>query len=180
MKGLIFNEFLEMVEKKFGYQMVDQIIKDSNLPNDGAYTAVGTYAHSEMVTLVSNLSKYTKTHVPDLLVIFGKYIFKTFTKSYSELVNSYTNAFDFLSHVEEVIHVEVLKLYPEAQLPSIFTNVQSPTEMILIYRSERAMSDLAKGLIHGCLEFYKEKAEIEEIVLKDDKTEVKFTLTMRK
>jgi len=179
MKGLIFNEFLEMVEKKFGYEMVDSIISSSNLPNDGAYTSVGTYPHSEMVSLVSNLSKYTEIGVPDLLETFGKYIFKVFTKNYAHYVNIYSNSFEFLSHVEDTIHVEVLKLYPEAQLPSIITQIRKNNDMSLIYKSSRGMSDLAKGLIYGCLDHFNEKGEIKEIHLKNDKTEVEFILTMK-
>jgi hypothetical protein len=49
MKGMVFTEFLEMVEAKFSADMVDDIISDSDLPNGGAYTSVGTYDHSELV-----------------------------------------------------------------------------------------------------------------------------------
>lgn len=179
MKGLIFNEFLGMVDEKFGYQMVDKIITDSDLPNEGAYTSVGTYPHSEMVSLLANLSKRTNIMVPELLETFGKYIFIVFTRSYSKFVNSYTNSFELLSHVEDTIHEEVLKLYPEAQLPSIITTVRFENEMILIYKSSRAMSDLAKGLIYGCLNYFNEDAEIKELLIKKDKTEVEFILTMK-
>jgi hypothetical protein len=179
MKGLIFNELLEMVDEKFGYEMVDKIITDSDLPNDGAYTSVGTYPHSEMVSLVANLSKQTNIMVPELLETFGKYVFKVFTKSYSKFVNSYTNSFELLSHVEDTIHEEVLKLYPEAQLPSIVTEVRTDNEMSLIYKSSRAMSDLAKGLIYGFLNHFNEDGEIKELPIKKDKTEVEFILTMK-
>jgi hypothetical protein len=179
MKGLIFNEFLEMVEEKFGYEMVDKIISGSNLPNDGAYTSVGTYPHSEMVSLVTNLSKHTKITVPALLENFGQYIFNVFKKNYSRYVECYSNTFELLSNVEDTIHVEVLKLYPEAKLPSIITNVQTDNKMRLLYKSSRGMSDLAKGLIYGCLNHFNEKGEIEEVQIKNDKTEVEFILTMK-
>lgn len=35
MKGMIFTEFLEMVEAKFSADMVDDIIADSDLPHGG-------------------------------------------------------------------------------------------------------------------------------------------------
>ena len=41
MKGIIFTEFIEMVEDKFGFEVADNIITNSNLPSGGAYTAVG-------------------------------------------------------------------------------------------------------------------------------------------
>ncbi len=56
MKGIVFTEFIEMVESKFGFDMMDDIIESANLPSGGIYTAVGTYDHTEMVQLVIEIS----------------------------------------------------------------------------------------------------------------------------
>lgn len=50
MKGMIFTEFLEMVEEKFSMEMVDQILSESDLPSGGIYTSVGNYPHTEIVS----------------------------------------------------------------------------------------------------------------------------------
>ncbi|MFA9388905.1 MAG: heme NO-binding domain-containing protein [Prolixibacteraceae bacterium] len=178
MKGIIFKEFLIMVEDKFGYEMVDNIITDSKLPNDGAYTSVGTYPHTEIVALVSNLSKYSKISVPQLLGIYGEHAFGIFAIAYANMINQYHTAFEFLSHVEDTIHVEVLKLYPEAELPSLKTIEKNSNKMIMHYQSTRAMSDFAIGLMNGCLNHFKESATITKLPLKEDQTEVQFTLTI--
>jgi|TARA_B110000908_G_scaffold27527_1_gene32300 hypothetical protein len=49
MKGIIFTEFLDLVEEKFGLGMVDKIIYQSNLASEGIYTSIGTYNFSEML-----------------------------------------------------------------------------------------------------------------------------------
>jgi hypothetical protein len=68
MKGMVFTEFLEMVEDKFGFDTADDIIETSKdkLSTEGIYTAVGTYPHTEIITLVTNLSTVTKISVPKL------------------------------------------------------------------------------------------------------------------
>ena len=43
MKGVVFTEFLEMVEQKFGMEMVNALIENNELSTDGVYSAVGTY-----------------------------------------------------------------------------------------------------------------------------------------
>ena len=53
MKGMVFTEFLEMVESTFSADMVDDIIDDSAPPSGGAYTSVGTYDHQELVGMVT-------------------------------------------------------------------------------------------------------------------------------
>lgn len=52
MKGIVFSEFMDLVEESFGLEMIDELIEQSDLPSGGSYTAVGTYPHGEMLTLV--------------------------------------------------------------------------------------------------------------------------------
>lgn len=40
MLGLVFTEFMELVEQEFSLDMVDDLIEDNQLSSDGAYTAV--------------------------------------------------------------------------------------------------------------------------------------------
>lgn len=176
MKGLVFCEFLEMVENQFGYETVDQIIENTNLPSNGIYTSVGTYSHEEMFALVSQLSAKTQLPVSKLFYAYGVYVFGIFGKKYKDLIKDQHNAFDFLCSVEDTIHVQVLKLYPEAELPKIEVRGRSKDCLELIYTSQRKMSDFAEGLIQGCLDFFNEKASINTQLLAEDRSEVLFTI----
>jgi PleD family two-component response regulator len=40
MKGIVFTEFLEMVENRFSEHTVDQLIEQVDLPSKGIYTSV--------------------------------------------------------------------------------------------------------------------------------------------
>lgn len=154
MKGIVFTEFLEMVESKFGYVMVDKIINDADLPSKGSYTSVGTYPHQEMVSLVVQLHLKTQIEVESLLKIFGSHLFDVFKKSYASFFNEHTSAFDFLESIENHIHVEVKKLYPDAELPRFETQRISADTMKMIYFSDRKMAALAEGLIASTLDHY--------------------------
>ena len=160
MKGVVFTEFLEMVEDSFSPDMVDRIIDEAELPSRGVYTAVGTYDHAEIIALVVELSKAADMSVPRLLHGFGKHLFKRFVAGYPHFFEGQTDAFTFLSQVENYIHVEVKKLYPDAELPSVLASSDAPGRMTIIYRSDRAMADLAHGLIEGCIDHFGEAVEI--------------------
>ena len=67
MKGIVFTEFLELVEDTFGLETVEEIIEKSNLPSKGAYTSIGTYAFSEMLSLLKHLSEKTNMAIDELL-----------------------------------------------------------------------------------------------------------------
>ena len=92
------------------------------------------------------------------------------------MIDNYDDTFSLLSHVENVIHVDVLKLYPEAELPTLKIKKHTNNEMQLVYTSQRKMAVFAKGIIEGCIEHFKEPCSVETQNLKDDETEVLFTI----
>ena len=177
MKGIVFTEFITMVESEFGDEMVDTIIMDSDLPSKGVYTSVGTYDHQELFSLVSSLSKHSNIGVPELVKAYGVYVFKVFSHNYKYMFEGAHDVFSFLENIETGIHVDVLKLYPEAELPQIHVTRTDDKTLILIYNSVRKLADFAEGLIIGCLEHYKEEAIIERENLSDDNSKVKFTIS---
>lgn len=175
MKGIVFTEFLEMVEQEFGYRMVDKIIQKSNLPSGGVYTSIGTYDHAEIVQLLMNLSEEAEMEASILLKEFGKYLFDTFLSSYPVFFHGLDNSFDFLASIDGHIHVEVKKLYPDATLPR-FSSEVIDGKMIMIYKSDRKMSDLAVGLIEKTIQHFKENKVIEKKNIQEDGSEVKITI----
>ncbi len=154
MKGVVFTEFLGMVEQTFSADMVDDIIDDAQLPSGGAYTAVGTYPHDEMVAMVVALSRRVNLPVPDLVRAFGKHLFGRFVQAYPSFFDGVTDTFQFLSGIEDIIHAEVLKLYPDAELPRFDVEEQDEQNLTLLYHSPRHFEDLAEGLILGSIEYF--------------------------
>ena len=178
MKGIVFTEFLEMVEDLFSPEIADRIIETSDLQSGGVYTAVGTYDHNELVQLVTQLSTATGIAVPHLLHTFGKHLFGRFVVSYPQFFGGVGSAFAFLEHVEGYMHVEVRKLYPNADLPRFEYDTSEPRRLMMIYRSTRPFADLAEGLISGCIEHFGEQIDIQREDLSDGQgTCARFSLT---
>lgn len=160
MKGVVFTEFMDMVEEVFSDEILDEIIDAANLPNDGAYTTVGTYDHEEIVRLVVALSERTQVAVPELLEAFGNHLLGQFVKGYPQFFSEAKDAFDFLSNIDGYIHVEVLKLYPDAELPKFFHERLSDSHLCMYYLSSRHFEDLAVGLIKGTLAHYQVEGSV--------------------
>ena len=151
MKGIVFTEFLDMVETTFSPDMVDSIVQAAALPNGGAYTAVGTYPHAEMGRLVGALSARCGTPPGELLRRYGQHLFSRFHQDYAHFFQDAKDSFGFLARVQGVIHVEVRKLYPDAELPEFETASASDHHLRMTYRSPRCLGDFAEGLIQGCI-----------------------------
>lgn len=177
MKGIVFTEFIEMVEEKFGWETAEEIIESANLDSNGAYTAVGTYSHTEMIQLVVGLSSETGLPVPDLIQAYGDHLFQAFVRGYPQMFEASDSAFHFLQQIQDHIHVEVQKLYVDAELPHFAYDSVTDEQLVMTYRSERPFADLAHGLIGAAIRHYKEDITVERENLNDNGTSARFTLT---
>lgn len=178
MKGIVFTGFLELVEEKFGFEMVDTIITKSELPSNGAYTAVGTYSFGEMLSLLTNLSNETDISIDDLLLVYGEHFFSVVEDSYPEFLSQYKNPIDMLSSIEDHIHVEVRKIYPDAELPTFAIVEKTEDSLVMIYKSSRAMHAFGRGLMNKTFEHFNTKASILVEKIKPNGTEVKFSINV--
>ncbi|MCL3781065.1 hypothetical protein EMN47_11815 [Prolixibacteraceae bacterium JC049] len=176
MKGIIFTSFIEMVEEKFGLELSDSIIEESSLASKGVFSSVGTYPFSDMVALVVKLHEKTAIPIADLLKTFGHYLFNVLAERYPQIVENLNCSFSFLAAIDNHIHVEVHKLYPNAELPSFVVEKNEDNQLILLYRSPRKLADLAEGLMEASFNHFQEKIDIEKEVVEEDGSEVRFIL----
>jgi len=174
MKGIVFTEFLELVEEKFGLEMVDKIITQSELASEGAYTAIGTYSFSEMLQLLTNLSDNTGISTDDLLLVYAEHFFSVIKESYPDLLEVYKDPIEMLSSIENHIHIEVQKIYPDAELPTFIVEEKTKNSIIMVYKSSRAMHHFGLGLMNKTFEHFNSTASIVLEKIKEDGTEVRF------
>lgn len=161
MKGIVFSEFNEMVEAQFSPELADRIIGEADLESGGAYTAVGTYPHEELVALVGRLSAHTGIAASALVKAFGQHLAGRFTQLYPGFFEGTRGTFDFLSSIEGHVHVEVRKLYPDAELPTFESTPHDDRHMTMRYQSRRPFADLAEGLILGCAAHFGERIAVQ-------------------
>lgn len=179
MKGIVFTELLEMVESTFGEAVASNVIDSLDLPSGGAYTAVGTYDFAELQAIVASLSLSTQLPAAALLHAYGKHLFGRFAKLYPSFFERATNSFDFLKRVDGVIHIEVRKLYPDAELPRFDHREEGDRVLEMTYRSSRQLADFAAGLIDGCIAYFDDSVTVDRVDLPSQSgaTAVRFTLT---
>lgn len=160
MKGIVFTELIEMVEAKWGLEVADTILDPTDLESQGVFTAVGTYADRDMQILVQRLGVATGLDGSTLLLEFGKYLFGTFARGYADMLERFDSTFGLLSHLDDFIHPEVQKLYPDASLPGFEVVSRDEKNIVLDYRSKRRMPEFAEGLIMAAAVHFKEKVEV--------------------
>ncbi len=156
MKGVIFTELLAMAEASLAPEIIEEVIEAAQLPSGGAYTSVGTYDFSEMQALVTAFAERLHTTPEELTQAFGKHLFAAFQGSHANFLTNIDGTYDLLRRIEDEIHVEVRKLYPQAELPTFSCSEPILGDMILEYRSSRGLSHLAAGLIDASIDHFHE------------------------
>ena len=81
-----------------------------------------------------------------------------------------------LSSIENHIHIEVLKIYPDAELPTFIVVEKKATSLVMIYKSSRAMHHFGLGLMNKTFDYFDSNATILLEKIKEDGTEVKFII----
>lgn len=160
MLGLVFTEFVELVEDKFSPETADAVLTEVAPPHGGAYTAVGNYPHEEMVAMVGALSRHTGVPAGDLVKTFGGHLLHKFAAAHGDMFARQANLFDFVASIHGEIHVEVHKLYDQATLPRFAVLHRDAQTLHLLYQSPRRMEQLAQGLLEQAAVHYNEPCDI--------------------
>jgi hypothetical protein len=148
MKGLVFTTFYDFCAQNLGEDALDDVITASGVPNDGAYTSVGTYPFEEMVALITALCQITGLGMPHVLRDFGEFCFSKWV-AYSPGFFDGKSLFDVLASIDYFHENEVRKLYPDAELPSFKVLSRTEDLLSLRYESCKPLADLAAGVIAG-------------------------------
>jgi hypothetical protein len=180
MKGIVFTEFLELVENEFGYEVLDRITSLPSLSSSGSYTAVGNYPHGDMLAMLDELHAAVGIPHKELIFTFGRSLLRTFSQGHAQFFANIPNSLEFLNGIESVIHTEVRKLYTDAVLPRFDCERPDDKRLIMHYSSGRPFADLADGLIHESVAYFGDDVEVvrEDGPTKDGHS-AKFILTMK-
>ncbi len=122
-------------------------------------------ATEEMQLLCAALAAHTGEPVAELVREFGLHLSDSFVRDHPAFYARANNFFDFLESIEAHIHVEVLKLYPDAELPSFTVQERTTTRLVMDYRSPRRMSDMAAGLILGSARKFEVQARVDTVAV---------------
>lgn len=154
MKGIVFTELLEMAETQYGAEFVNKVISKVDSKSNGVYTSVGNYDHSELVAIIGAMSEETNLPMKELMFQYGKFLFRKFVEYYPVFFEEVDHPFDLLESVDSHIHREVLKLYPNAELPTFSCVKIDSFNFEMIYKSSRKMEDFAYGLIDESIRYF--------------------------
>lgn len=160
MKGVVFNVVEAVVTELYGADTWDDLLDAAGV--EGAYTALGNYDDQEMLRIVDAAAGATGLAVDDLWRTVGRLALPKLAARLPDVVARTGDARSFLMGVNDIIHPEVRALYPEA-VPPVFEFEETPSDLVVRYRSARRLDALAEGLMIGCGDLFDERVVVQRI-----------------
>ncbi|WP_019024398.1 MULTISPECIES: heme NO-binding domain-containing protein [unclassified Thioalkalivibrio] len=159
MKGIVFNVLEEIVTEHYGEEGWEDLLDRAQV--SGAYTSLGNYEDDEMMRLVGAACEVTGLNTADCLQWIGREMLPRFEQAYPGVFDHYPDSIGLLQALNDVIHPEVVKLYPGARVPVFDCTRTGPQELAMDYRSERGLCSLAHGLMLGTGDRYGQTVHVE-------------------
>jgi hypothetical protein len=156
MKGIIFNLLEDVVISHYGENTWDQLLTATSL--DGAYTSLGSYPDEQIQGLVAAASHLLGLTPFEVLRWFGQQAIPLLFDRYPGFFTTQSSTRLFVLSVNGIIHPEVRKVYPGADVPTFEFRDELDGGLLMGYLSPRRLCALAQGFIEGAATHYGETA----------------------
>ena len=160
MKGIVFNLLEQVVTDEHGEDAWDHVLEDAG--QEGAYTAVGSYPDEQFMALVGAAVERFGVEPDDLVRWFGKHSMPLLASRYPAFCEGHTQTRSFVLTLNDVIHPEVRKLFPGADVPTFEFRTPDENTVELAYVSSRKLCSFAEGLVEGAAEHFDEAVEMHQ------------------
>src|SRR5687768_11524401 len=105
---------------------------------DGVYTSLGSYPDEDFVKLVNAASLALAMPSDDVVVWYGRNASPLFAERYPQLFEPHDSTRSFALTLNDIIHPEVRKLYPGADVPEFDFDAREAL-LVMGYRSPRKL-----------------------------------------
>jgi hypothetical protein len=175
LKGILFVAFVDFLEMHTDVATAQEIINQAELDSLGAYSRVGLYDYQELIKLLVSAADRLDRTADELLEGYAEHLMSMFHREYPEVFDGATCAGDILKNLDSHIHIQVQKLYPDAELPSFDYQVIDGL-IHLEYQSPRPLAAVAKSLTSACIKHFATGEKIISSQISKDGKSAKFII----
>jgi hypothetical protein len=157
-KGIVFNLLEEAVTRAHGESAWDDLLEAAGL--EGSYTSLGSYPDQHLPKLVQAASAALGPSPQEIIRWFGRESLPALAAAYPGFFEPHEDVISFLHTLNEIIHPEVRKLYPGADVPTFGFSTSEDGTVTMRYGSPRQLCAFAEGLIEGAAAHYGQSVTI--------------------
>lgn len=159
MKGVLFNVVEDVVTEALSADDWDDVLDAADV--SGSYTSLGTYPDAELGAIVQATAERAGLSADDTLRLAGRLGFKHLAGRNPALVEGFGGWRELISSLDDIIHPEVRKVYPDSEVPG-FATVDMGEALHVTYTSQRGLCALAEGLMEGAGAWFGREVGVEQ------------------
>jgi hypothetical protein len=169
MYGLVNHSFEHFVRQRYGDQVWQQVRTAARLDNE-QFMLMGRYDDAVTYDLVGATVATTGANAADLLEEFGQY-WVTYSErgAYSGVMRMFGRTLPELLGNLDLMHAQISRTMPDLSAPSFHCSAQTPTSLVLHYKSSRpGLAPFVAGLIKGLGASYDTPVRVSQVAEKGD------------
>ena len=155
MHGSMFVLLKRFVERSYNYSTWVNLLQEAGLAG-ALYQMDEMYPTRELFAIVNKASETTGVPVNDLLEQFGEFLVPDLLLIYNKYINPDWRTYDMLLHTESNMHYAVKNQDGRANPPMLLVTRKGSRQLIVDYHSKRRMAGVAVGIIRGIARYYHE------------------------
>ena len=169
MKGVVFNILEAFIIETFGDETMEEIYSTVAFSGDTPpFIGPETYPDSDLFAMVTLLAEMKTLDLDDVIFELGEFMFPVFAKKYPIFFENIHSSIEFLKTVNDIIHVEVKKLFEDANPPMVKVKQTNEDSVKLYYYSDRKLCKLLEGLLEGLAFHFGQKVSYEQTICMKD------------
>lgn len=159
MHGSMFVLLRRFIEHNHGYSGWANIAEAAGIKN-ASYQMYEMYPTSELFAVLRAAASITGNTEYELLEKYGEFLVPDLLLVYKKYVNPEWRTYDLLLHTEAAMHGAVKLEDSRTNPPKLLVTKKGPKQLIVDYHSHRKMAGMAVGIIKGIAKYYQESDRI--------------------
>ncbi|GAB3204634.1 hypothetical protein ABID22_002494 [Pontibacter aydingkolensis] len=159
MHGSMFVLLRRFIEHDYGYSGWANLTEAAGIPNP-SYQMLDMYPTSELFAILRAASSISGTSEYELLEKYGEFLVPDLLLVYKKYVKPEWRTYEMLLHTETAMHGAVKLEHDRTTPPKLLVTKKGPSQLIVDYHSHRKMAGMAVGIIKGIAKYYQESDKV--------------------
>ena len=159
MHGSIFVLLKRFVESAYDYSTWIKLLEAAGIRR-AAYQMSETYPTQELMRIIRTAAQLTGIPVPDLMEKYGEFLVPDLLLIYKKYIRPEWNTYNMLVHTEAAMHGAVRKEDNRTSPPILSVTPAGDRQLLIDYHSKRRMAGVAVGIIKGIAKHYNESDQV--------------------
>jgi hypothetical protein len=160
LKDIVFVKLAEFVEETWGVAMWGELLQEVDADSGGIDPFVGLFDDQELFLLVALIATKKAIIIAQAKKAFGKWIFIELYTSKPRLRHDFIDVFKFFHGRQNIIHIEVKKLYIGLLIPKFNFLYESEKTLRFHSMSPRKRCHFCEVLVYGLAEYLNQPATV--------------------